>query len=148
MDNQQRPIVQLRELCSISYGSLDKGGTWGRMETCICMTESLHSSPETITTEDEMAGWHHRLDGPESQWTPGVGDGQGGLACCNSWGRKESDTTERLVWSDTPIQNKKFKIKTNRLLIFTTVTAKSWKFTITVRYQKTTAENKQYIIVR
>ena len=51
-------------------------------------------------TEDEMAGWHHRLDGREFEWTPGVGDGQGGLACCNSWGRKESDTTERLIWSD------------------------------------------------
>ena len=51
---------------------------------------------EKGTTEDEMAGWHHWLDGRESEWTPGVGDGQGGLACCNSWGCKESDTTERL----------------------------------------------------
>ena len=50
-------------------------------------------------TEDEMAGWHHWLDGHESQWTPGVGDGQGGLACCDSWGRKESDTAD-LIWSD------------------------------------------------
>ena len=47
-------------------------------------------------TEDEMAGWHHRLDGREFEGTPGVGDGQGGLGCCNSWGRKESDTTEQL----------------------------------------------------
>ena len=47
-------------------------------------------------TEDEMAGWHHRLNGHGSGWTPGVGDGQGGLACCSSWGRKESDTTEQL----------------------------------------------------
>ena len=47
-------------------------------------------------TEDEMAGWHHRLDGYEFGWTLGVGDGQGGLACCDSWGHKESDTTERL----------------------------------------------------
>ena len=53
---------------------------------------------EKGTTEDEMAGWHHRLDGHESQWTPGVGDGQGGLACCDSWGRRELDTTERLDW--------------------------------------------------
>ena len=45
-------------------------------------------------TEDEMAGWHHRLDGRKSEGTPGVGDGQGGLVCCDSWGRKESDTTE------------------------------------------------------
>ena len=51
---------------------------------------------EKGTTEDEMAGWHHRVDGREFEWTPGVGDGQGGLACCNSWGRKESDTTEQL----------------------------------------------------
>ena len=43
-----------------------------------------------------MAGWHHRLDGRESEWTPGVGDGRGGLACCDLWGRKESDTTEQL----------------------------------------------------
>ena len=53
---------------------------------------------EKGTTEDEMAGWHHRLDGRESEWIPGVGDGQGGLACCDSRGRKESDTTERLNW--------------------------------------------------
>ena len=52
------------------------------------------------TTEDKMAGWHHWLDGRESEWTPGVGDGQGGLACCNLWGRKESDVTERLNWTE------------------------------------------------
>jgi len=51
-------------------------------------------------TEDEMAGWHHWLDGREFEWTPGVGDGQGGLACCNSRGHKESDTTERLNWTE------------------------------------------------
>ena len=45
-------------------------------------------------TEDEMAGWHHRLDGHGFEQTPGVCDGQGGLVCSNSWGRKESDTTE------------------------------------------------------
>ena len=54
-------------------------------------------------TEDEMAGWHHWLDGRESQWTPGVGDGQGGLACCNSWGRKELDTTEWLNWTELKV---------------------------------------------
>ena len=48
---------------------------------------------EKGTTEDEMAGWHYWLDGRESEWSPGVGDGQGGLACCDSWGHKESDTT-------------------------------------------------------
>ena len=55
---------------------------------------------EKGTTEDEMAGWHYWLDGRESGWTPGVSDGQGGLACCDSWDRKELDTTERLIWSD------------------------------------------------
>ena len=55
---------------------------------------------EKGTTEDEMAGWHHWLDGHESEWISGIGDGQGGLACCDSWGRKESDTTEWLIWSD------------------------------------------------
>ena len=58
---------------------------------------------EKGTTEDEMAGWHHRLNGRDFGWTPGVGDGQGGLACCNSWGRKESDTTERLNWPELKI---------------------------------------------
>ena len=53
---------------------------------------------EKGTTEGEMAGWHHWLHGHGFGWTPGVGDGQGGLACCGSWGRKESDTTERLKW--------------------------------------------------
>ena len=47
-------------------------------------------------TEDEMVGWHHRLDGYGFGWTPGVGDGQGGMAYCRSWGCKESDTTEQL----------------------------------------------------
>ena len=47
-------------------------------------------------TEDEMVGCHHRLNGHEYEQTPGVGDGQGVLACCSPWGRKESDTTERL----------------------------------------------------
>ena len=51
-------------------------------------------------TEDEMVGWHHRLYGHGFGWTPGVGDGQGGLACCSSWGHKESDMTERLNWTE------------------------------------------------
>ena len=55
---------------------------------------------EKGTTEDEMAGWHHWLDGSDSKWTPGVGDRQGGLACCDSWGRKESDMIERLNWTE------------------------------------------------
>ena len=51
-------------------------------------------------TEDEMVGWHHRLDGHEFEQAVGVGDGQGGLVCCSPWGRKESHTTERLNRAD------------------------------------------------
>ena len=64
----------------------DAGRDWGQEEKGM--------------TEDEMAGWHHQLDGREFDWTPGVGDGQGGLACCDSWGCKELDTTERLNWTE------------------------------------------------
>ena len=54
---------------------------------------------EKGTTEVEMVGWHHQLKGHEFEWTLGVGDGQGGLACCGSWGHKELDTTEQLNWT-------------------------------------------------
>ena len=54
------------------------------------------SQEEKGTTEDEMVGWHHQHNGHGFGWTLGVGDGQGGLACCSSWGRKESDMVERL----------------------------------------------------
>ena len=60
----------------------DAGRDWGQEEKGM--------------TEDEMAGWHHQLNGRESEWTPGVGDGQGGLAWCDSWVCKESDMTEWL----------------------------------------------------
>ena len=57
------------------------------------------------TTEDEMAGWHHRLHGCEFEWTPGVGDGHGGLACYSSWGCKESDRTEWLNWTEPQVHH-------------------------------------------
>ena len=65
-----------------SVEKTDSGRDWGQ--------------EEKGTTEDEMVGWHHRLNGPGFGWTLGVGDGQGGLACCYSWGRKELDMTEQL----------------------------------------------------
>ena len=65
----------------------DAGKDWGQEEKGM--------------TEDEMARWHHWLDGHEFGWTPGVSDGQGGLGCCDSWVRKESDTTEWLNWTET-----------------------------------------------
>ena len=73
---------------------------------------------EKGTTEDEMAGWHHWLNGRESEWTLGVGDGHGGLAFCDSWGYKESDTTEQLNWtelSDLPELNWWFRWLKNYL---------------------------------
>ena len=58
---------------------------------------------EKGTAEDEMAWWHHRVDGYEFEWTQRIGDGQGGLACCNSWGHKELDMTKRLNWTEQNI---------------------------------------------
>ena len=56
-------------------------------------------------SEGKMAGWHHWLDGHGFGWSPGVGEGQGNLACCGSWGYKESVTTERLNWTELTRQN-------------------------------------------
>ena len=64
----------------------DAGKDWGQEEKGM--------------TEDEMVGWHHWLNGHGFGWTPGAGDGQKGLVCCGSWGRKESETTERLNWTE------------------------------------------------
>ena len=52
-------------------------------------------------TEDKMVGWHHRFNGHEFEQTPGVGEGQGSLACCSPWGRRESDMTEQLNKNNT-----------------------------------------------
>ena len=76
-----------------SLEKTDAGRDWGQEEKRMI--------------EDEMAGCYHRIYGHEFEWSLGVGDGQGVLACCNSWGRKESDTTERLNWTEW---NMKFKI--------------------------------------
>ena len=64
----------------------DSGRDWGQEEKGM--------------TEDEMIGWHHWLNGHGFGWTPGVGDGQGGLVCCGSWGHKELDMTEQLNWTE------------------------------------------------
>ena len=79
----ETPVLWLPHVKSWLIGKdSDAGRDWGQKEKG--------------TTEDEMAGWYHRLDGHEFEWTPGAGDGQGGLVCCDSWGCKELDTTERL----------------------------------------------------
>ena len=67
---------------------------------------------EKGTTENKVVGWHHRLNGHEFEWTPGVGDGQGGLACCCPWGRKELDTTEQVNWLNW--KGKMYKVKSER----------------------------------
>ena len=67
----------------------DAGRDWGKEEKGM--------------TQDEMAGWHHRLNGHKFEWTLGIGDGQGGLVCCNSWGHKEPDKTEQLNWTELNI---------------------------------------------
>ena len=84
------------------------GGIWGQEEKGM--------------TEDEMAGWHHQLDGNESVWTLGVGDGQGGLACCDSWGHKESDRTEWLNWTEVKW------IGRERETLFHSVSHLSWEW--------------------
>ena len=75
---------------------------------------------ENGTTEDEMAGWHHWLDGCESEWTLGVDDGQGGLECWDSWGHNESDTTEWLNWIELNwpwLDKKRFKKKKRNMVL-------------------------------
>ena len=77
-----------------SLEKTDAGRDWGQ--------------EEKGTTEDEMAGWHHWLDGRESEWTLGVGDGQGSLACCDSWGRTwihrvGHDWVTELNWTELPV---------------------------------------------
>ena len=83
----ETPVLWPRHVKSWLIGKdSDAGRDWGQ--------------EEKGTTEDEMAGWHNRLDGHEFEWTPGVGDGRGGLACCDSLVHKESDMTERLNWTE------------------------------------------------
>ena len=71
---------------------------------------------EKRTTEDKMVGWHHQHNGHGFGWTLGVGNGQGGLVCCSSWGRKELDTTERLNWL-TELRMSCFSFNTQLLYI-------------------------------
>ena len=66
---------------------------------------------EKGTTEDEVVGWHHWLNGHEFESIPGIGDGQGGLACCSPWGNKELDMTERLNWYWTDMDLSRPRIK-------------------------------------
>ena len=75
-------------------------------------------------TEAEMVGWHHWLDAHEFGWTLGAGDGQGGLACCGSWGRKESDTTERVNWTELTESSHRRSLETELNIL--TVSSCGW----------------------
>ena len=92
--NNETPILWPPDAKSwLIWKDPDAGKDWGQ--------------EEKRTTEDEMAGWHRRLNGHEFEWTPGDGDGEGGLACCGLWSHKESDTNERLNWTK-PVANSRF----------------------------------------
>ena len=91
----ETPVLWPRHVKSWLIGKdSDAGRDWGQ--------------EEKGTTEDEMAGWHPWLNWHKSEWTPGDGDEQGGLVRCNSWGRKESDTTEWLSWTELNQRNKQY----------------------------------------
>ena len=84
----ETPILWLPDVKSWLIGKdSDAGRDWGQ--------------EEKGTTEEEMIGWNHWLNGYEFGWTLGVGDGQGNLVCCGSWSHKESDTTKRLNWTNS-----------------------------------------------
>ena len=107
-DSVDMNLSQLQEL-------IEDRGTWYAAVHGVSKTYRLNHSDNTLsntniysgkdwrqdekgTAEDEMVGWHHRLNGHEFESTLGVGDGQGGLVCCSPWGCKESDMTEWLNW--------------------------------------------------
>ena len=79
-------LQYFRHLMLTHWKDSDTGRDWGQEEKGM--------------TEYEMAGWHHQLNGRESEWTSGDGDGQGGLTCCDWWGHRELDTTDRLKWTE------------------------------------------------
>ena len=82
----ETPILWPPDASWLIWKDPNAGKDWGREEKGM--------------TDEEMVGWHYQLEGHGFEWTPGVGDGQGGLVCCSSWGRKESDMTERLNWTE------------------------------------------------
>ena len=88
----------------------DAGRDWGQEEKGI--------------TEDEMVGWHHPLNGHGFGWTLGVGDGQGGLVCCSSWGRKESDMTKQLNWTE---EKAGLKFNIQKMVITASSPITSWQ---------------------
>ena len=82
--------------------------TWCEERTHLKRAGKGWSQEEKGMTEDEMVGWHDRLNGHEFGWTPGAGDGQGSLACCSPWGRKESEMTEQLNWTEHTLTSQKW----------------------------------------
>ena len=110
-----------------SLEKTDAGKDWGQEEKGI--------------TEDKMAGWHHWLNGGEFEWTPEVGDGQGGLACCNSWSCKELDMTEQLNWTELNW------IPSQRAEIIIEVESKSFHWTLTLFMLNEYVMETEFIII-
>ena len=103
-----------KSLPQLIWKDPDAGKDWGQ--------------EEKEMTEDEMVVWHHRLNGHGFGWTLGVGDGQGGLVCCSSWGRKESDMTERLNWTSPLNPSSKHCFPLSLSLLFMVVSPAPQKF--------------------
>ena len=98
MTDAEAPILWPPDVESwLIWKDPDSGKDWGQ--------------EEKETTEDEMVGWHHWHNGHGFEWTPGIGDGQGGLVYCGSWGHKESDTTELLNWIELIEYNRDFQLQ-------------------------------------
>ena len=115
----ETPIIQPPDEKNWFHGKdPDAGKDWGQ--------------EEKGTTEDEMVGWHHWLDGCELEWTPGVGDGQGDLACCSPWSCKESDMTERLNWTELTDQWK--RSESSERIVSSTNNARTTEYPQTLIY--------------
>ena len=99
----------------------DAGKDWGQEEKGM--------------TEDKMVGWHHRLNGHGFEWTLDVGEGQGGLASCGSWGHKESDMTEQLNWTESDLMNHKMTLLSTFWICSAELPAQPWKLLGTPRCQ-------------
>ena len=111
----ETPVLWLPHVKSWLIGKVsDAGKDWGKEKKGM--------------TEDEMAGWHHGVNGRESEWPPGVGDGQGGLECCDSWGRGESDTTELLNWTELKMWETKLRETKLALLWYKYLIELIWSF--------------------
>ena len=115
----ERQGTPLPDQCGFGIIRQENRG-WGSIQKILQYSSALHVMGTVVEMKKKRSqnAMGHQLDGPESEWTLGVGDGQGGLACCSSWGHKELDTTKRLNWTelDIPITQVTWKKKKNSTL--------------------------------